>query len=63
MSAEQSRRISPEKCGEHFHGTVMAPLAYPAVGWEPVMETDNCEREKGHEGSHQGERIEWKDAA
>lgn len=49
-------------CGERFQGTVMAPLEYPSVGWEPVMETDKCEREVDHEGAHQGERIEWRDA-
>lgn len=46
-------------CGEKFSGTVMAPIPYPAVGWEPVQESDECEREKGHDGKHRGKRIEW----
>lgn len=46
-------------CGEKFDGVVMAPLAYPSVGWEPIRETDECVLDQGHEGKHRGRLLEW----
>jgi hypothetical protein len=46
-----------EKCGAKFTGTIMVPLAYPSVGWEPIRESDVCTRERGHEGDHSGENL------